>query len=203
MDLLFIGFSGIHLSHEIRVQLDNASHTCINLKVYSDDEHQVLFNGDFARENFACTMIGTRDLPTQVFVSAAVTFLSGFSASYCIPDTAGPLLVACTLGDLVVTDIATVLVASKQTQRLSIRVAVRLLDSFAPVMLPGLTHYLLNLDLYWIVATERVLYELEKYETNYFYRTKVLGSQCKCSACTENWQRSSYSLLSIACIVCW
>ena len=57
LDLLFIGFPGIHLSHEMRVQLDNTSHTCVNLHVYSDDERQVLFKGDFARENFACTRI--------------------------------------------------------------------------------------------------------------------------------------------------
>ena len=54
---------------------------------------QVLFNGDFARENFAGTGIRNRDLPTRVFFIAAVTFLTGFSASSCLPDTVGPLLV--------------------------------------------------------------------------------------------------------------
>ena len=51
MDILFIGFPGNRLSHEMRVQLDYTSHTCINLHVYNDKK-QVLFNGDFAREIF-------------------------------------------------------------------------------------------------------------------------------------------------------
>ena len=57
VDLLFVGFPGNHLSHEIRVQLDDTSNTCINLHVYNGDKKQVLFNGDFVRENFAGTGI--------------------------------------------------------------------------------------------------------------------------------------------------
>ena len=93
----------------------------INIHVYNDDEQQVLFNGDFARENFAGTGIRTRDLPTRVFFIAAVTFLTGFSASSCLPDTVGPLLVASALGDLVAAAIATVSVACKQPQSLYIQ----------------------------------------------------------------------------------
>ena len=52
------------------------------------------------------------------------------------------------------------------------------------------THNLLYVDLYRIVATERVLSEsgkrLKCNETNCFHPTKVLGYQCKCSACTAN-----------------
>ena len=69
---LFTGFPGIHLSHEKQVQLDYIAHTCINLHVYNDDEQQVLFNRDFARENFAGTEIGTRNLPFSVFFIAAL-----------------------------------------------------------------------------------------------------------------------------------
>ena len=86
-----------------------------------NDEEQVLFNGDFARENFAGTGIRTHDLPTSIFFIATVTFLTGFSASSCKPYTAGPLLVASSLGDLVVAAIATISVTSKQTQNLYIQ----------------------------------------------------------------------------------
>ena len=75
---------------------------------------QGLLNGDFQRENFASTGIWTHDLPTHVFFIAAGTFLAVFSGSSCIPDMDGPLLVASTLGDLVVAAIATILVASFQ-----------------------------------------------------------------------------------------
>ena len=97
----------------MRVQLAYRSHTCIYLHVYND-EKQVLFNGDFARENFASTGI-------HVFFIAVITFLRGFLASSCVPDTVEPLLVASTLGDLVAAAIATVLVASKQTHSLYIQ----------------------------------------------------------------------------------
>ena len=50
MDLLFIGFPGIELSHEMQVQFDYASHTCINLYVYNDEKQVLLLNRDFARE---------------------------------------------------------------------------------------------------------------------------------------------------------
>ena len=42
VDLLFIGFPGYHLSHEMRVQLDYTSHTCINLHVYNDKSRYYL-----------------------------------------------------------------------------------------------------------------------------------------------------------------
>ena len=50
VDLLSIGFPGIHPSYEMQVHLGYTSNTCINLHLYYDDEKQVLFNGDFARE---------------------------------------------------------------------------------------------------------------------------------------------------------
>ena len=71
MDVLFIGFPGIHLSHEMQVLLDYTSHTCLDLHVYND-EKQVLFEGDFARENFA------------------VTFLRGFWPPTAYPTLSGP-----------------------------------------------------------------------------------------------------------------
>ena len=52
MDLLFIGFPGIHLRHEMLIQLDYTPLTCINIHAYND-EKQELFNLDFGRENFA------------------------------------------------------------------------------------------------------------------------------------------------------
>ena len=76
----------------MRVQFDNTTRTCIYLHVYYEDEQQVLCNGGFVRDNFAGTGIRTRDPLTRVFFIAAVTFLTGFSASSCVPDTVGPLL---------------------------------------------------------------------------------------------------------------
>ena len=88
----------------MRVQLDFVSHIHLHLYVYND-EKQVLFNGDFVRENIDSTGIQTRDLPTNVFFIAAVTFLTGFVASFYVP---GPLLLTSTLGDLVAAAIATI-----------------------------------------------------------------------------------------------
>ena len=116
VDLLFIEFPGIHLSHEMRVQLDYASHNWIHLHVFNE-EKQVLFKDIFTREKFA----GNHDIPTHAFFISASTFLTGFSASSCIPQTVRTLLVAGTLGDLVAVAIATILVASKQTQSLYIQ----------------------------------------------------------------------------------
>ena len=82
---------------------------------------QVLFNRDFTKENFAGTGIQTRNLPTRVFFIAAVTFLTGFLASSCLPDMVEPLLVASALGDLVAAAIGTVSVTSNQTQSLYIQ----------------------------------------------------------------------------------
>ena len=82
---------------------------------------QVLFNEDFAREIFASTGIRTRNLLTRIFFNAASTFRMCFLASSCMPDTDEPLLVAITLEDLVMPAIATVSVASNQTQSLYIQ----------------------------------------------------------------------------------
>ena len=92
----------------------DSSLTWINLHVYNDVK-LVLFNGDFARENFAGTGIWTRDLLTHIFFIAAGTLLTGFLASSCVPDTVRPLLVAITLGELEAAAKATILIAIKQT----------------------------------------------------------------------------------------
>ena len=63
----------------MRVQLDFMSHMYLHLYVYND-EKQVLFNGDFVRENIDGTGIQPSNLPTNVFFIAAVTFLTGFLA---------------------------------------------------------------------------------------------------------------------------
>ena len=42
MDLLFIGFPGPRLSHEMQGQLDYTSHTCIFSPYVYNDEKQVL-----------------------------------------------------------------------------------------------------------------------------------------------------------------
>ena len=88
----------------MRVQLNFVSHIHLHLYVYND-EKQVLFNGDFVRENIDGTGTQTSDLPTNVFFIAAVTFLTGFLAYSYAP---GSLLVTSTLGDLVVAAIATI-----------------------------------------------------------------------------------------------
>ena len=44
------------------------THIMHNLQLYNDE---VIFNGDFVRENFAGTGIRTLDLPTHVFFIAA------------------------------------------------------------------------------------------------------------------------------------
>ena len=38
----FFGCPGFHLSHEMRVQLDYTSHTCINLHEYNDESRYSL-----------------------------------------------------------------------------------------------------------------------------------------------------------------
>ena len=63
----------------------------------------------------------TRYLPTHVFFIAAGTFLTGFSASSCVPDMVRPSLVASTLGDLLAAAIAIISVTSKQAQSLYIQ----------------------------------------------------------------------------------
>ena len=92
-----------------------------NLHVFNDDEKQVLFNGDFAKENFAGTNNWTRDLLTHVFFIVAGTFLTGFSPSSWVPYMVRLLLVASTLGDLVAAAIGTISVGCEQTQNLYIQ----------------------------------------------------------------------------------
>ena len=108
--LIFIGFPKIHLSHELWVQIDYTSHTCISLHVYND-EKKVLFY----EETLADTRIQTRSLPTHVFSIAAGTFHTGFTASYSVRNTVVPLHVASTLGDLAAAATTALLVPSKQT----------------------------------------------------------------------------------------
>ncbi len=84
-----------------------------NFHAYND-EKWVIFNGDVARENFTDTCIQTRDLPVHTFFIAAVPSLQVIGLLL-VTQHGRPLLVASTLGDLVASAKAIILIASNQT----------------------------------------------------------------------------------------